>query len=59
MMAINLDFAGDAATRVVLERPKSVGYKQFPWVSCAPFVDNLARNFDSQATQCVDIQPAQ
>ena len=39
-MAINLDLAGDAATRVVLERPKSVGYKQFPWVSCAPFVDN-------------------
>ena len=39
-MAINLDLAGDAVTRVVLERPKRLGHKQFPWVSCAPFVDN-------------------
>lgn len=26
--------------KIALERPKNVGDKQFPWTSCAPFVEN-------------------
>ena len=38
-MAINLDFRRCNNKGLCLSG-QSVGYKQFPWVSCAPFVDN-------------------